>query len=154
MRITYDRRLRMAHAVKARLPWASVVCGDRHYAFITIDRGESVKYAGTDGRKSWAGSYPPVGSREVHILFGQEQVMVLENILPKRGEAQRCKELWHHHIHTREWQGRKGFHFAVEEIVSCCETWLRPVDTATLALPKGHVLEHHIFDLEPMEASA
>jgi len=148
--MTYSKRLRIAHGIKARLPWASAVCGARHYSFITIDRGETITYSGTDGRKSWAGSYCPVGSREVHVLFGQELIQVLENITPERYEAQRCKEIWHHAIHPRQWQRRDGIKNAVDELVSVCETWLRPVDPARLVLPDGHTLKCRIHPLEPM----
>lgn len=148
--MTYTSRLRIAHGIKARLPWASVVCGARHYSFITIDRGETISYSGSDVRKSWSGSYPPIGSREVHVLFGQELVQVLENIYPSEFETQRCKEVWNHAIHPRQWQRRDGIKNAVNELVTVCESWLRPVDQARLVLPDGHKLVHRIHPLEPL----
>lgn len=151
MRVTYPKRLQLAHWIADALPWASVVCGARGYSFISIDRGETVSYSGTDGRKSWAGSYPPVGSREVHVLFGQEIVQALENITPQRGEAQRCKILCEQRIPVFDWRGRRFLPAAVDDIVPFCESWITPVDAVSIVLPPGHRLVINKHPLEPLE---
>lgn len=143
-------RIKLANAIKARIPWASVVAGAPRCNFIRIDRGETIvgcRTAEKPGRYGYQGSAwsrPVVCSRYIEWSGNSDNLDICEYVPspPQYSEGWKILKT----VPAPRTSGKGWLDDAANALVALAEEWLRPVEQEAIdaQLRKGERFEIRI----------
>jgi len=93
VKLNRTQRLKLAHAIRAQLPWAHIVVGAKGYNFIEVSRGESIKGSYTTGKtlghmgSAWSRAWP--GSYCLHVDLSESWTECRRHMEPRLRETER-----------------------------------------------------------------
>lgn len=153
---SYKERLKLAYAIRAEIPWASVVAGAPHFNFIRIDRGETIagshtpKNKGTFGYQGSAWSRAVAGSRYIEWRGNADYMDICEYVEcpPSHAEAWRILKS----VTAPPKSGKGWMEAALRVLTDLAEEWLRPVEPEAIEsqLRDGERFEIRIHPLAAM----
>lgn len=141
MRLNHTQRLRIAHMIRAQLPWAHIIVGAVGHNFIEVSRGEFIKGSYSTGRKMGhtgsAWSRPTPGSYVLHVDWGQEWIECRRHMEPKAGESERTVGCGRWAVITPVGKGEARLRAFADWLVSRAVSYLPEAWTDGVVLAKG-----------------
>ena len=153
----YKDRVALAWAIRERLPWASVVAGAPHCAFIDVLRGETIigqSKPEDPSKTSWRGSVwsrPPIGSRYLRWEAKRGYVEICEHVYCPPGYADAWKVVKTYKAPRSS--GKGWIEEAAKALSSLARRMLRalPLEKIAAQLKASESFEIQIHPLKEME---